>query len=69
MTLQEKLKELTAEDGPNVPARTIALYCGTSSTTIIQFKNGKVKVSEQLQQQIQKGLEEYTQLMWDIVRE
>ena len=48
MELRQKLLELTAEDGPNIPARTLAIYCGVSSTTLIQYKNGKVGLSKTL---------------------
>ena len=66
MTLKEKIIELTAEDGPNIPLRTIALYCGTSQPTLTLYIQGKRQISQQLEAQIEKGLREYTQLMWDI---
>jgi len=30
LTLQQKLIELNANDGPNIPQRTLAVYCGVS---------------------------------------
>lgn len=67
MTTQQKLLELTAEDGPNVPMQTLAIYCGTSSPTLSLYVRGKRNISQDLEKQIEKGLREYAQLLTDIV--
>lgn len=69
MSLENRLKELVAEDGPNIPLRTLAIYCGTTHSTLSRFMRGQLGISEQMRAQIEKGLREYTQLMYDIVRE
>jgi hypothetical protein len=53
MTLEQKILELTAEDGPNVPLRTLAIYCGTSHTTLSRFAHGKLAISEKMREQIE----------------
>lgn len=67
MTLEEKIKELTAEDGPNIPLRTLAIYCGTTHSTLGRFSRGQLGISESMRAQIEKGLREYAQLVIDIV--
>lgn len=66
MTLEQKILELTAEDGPNVPLRTLAIYCGTSHTTLSRFAHGKLAISEKMREQIEKGMEEMAQQIWQI---
>ena len=58
MTLEQKILELTAEDGPNVPLRTLAIYCGTSHTTLSRFAHGKLAISEKMREQIEQGMKE-----------
>ena len=58
MTLAEIINELTAEDGPNIPLRTLAIYCGVAHSTLSQYKNGKAGISEALEKQVRKGLRE-----------
>lgn len=66
MTLENKIKELTMEDGPNVPLRTLALYCGTTHSTLGRFARGQLGISEKMRAQIEKGLREYAQLVSEI---
>ena len=58
MTLEQKILELTAEDGPNIPLRTLAIYCGTSHTTLSRFAHGKLAISEKMREQIEQGMKE-----------
>ena len=58
MSLENTIIELTDQEGPNIPLRTLAIYCGVSHSTLSLFKNGKIKISEQLRAQIWKGLKE-----------
>lgn len=58
MTLEQKILELTAEDGPNIPLRTLAIYCGTSHTTLSRFAHGKLAISEKMREQIEQGMRE-----------
>ncbi len=53
MTLEQKILELTAEDGPNIPLRTLAIYCGTSHTTLSRFAHGKLGLSDKMREQIE----------------
>lgn len=66
MTLEQKLLELMAEDGPNIPMRTLAIYCGVNQSTISRFVRGQLGVSEATRAQIEKGLREYAQLISEI---
>lgn len=67
MTLEDKIKELTAEDGPNIPLRTLAIYCGTTHSTLSRFSKGQVGISDKMRMQIEKGLSEFAQLIYDII--
>jgi len=48
LNLKSQLKYLTDEDGPNIPLRTLALYCAVSHTTLSKWLNDKINVSEEL---------------------
>lgn len=67
MTLKEKIQELVAEDGPNIPARTLAIYCGISPTMIGMYLRGERNLSEEKQKQVEKGLKEFGMLVYEIV--
>lgn len=66
MDLKQKLIEITAEDGPNIPLRTVAIYCGVSHATLSKFIHGKINMSPELQQQVVKGLKEMALQIYQI---
>lgn len=43
MEIIEILRGLTAEDGLNIPATTLAIYCGMSQQAFSQYITGKSK--------------------------
>lgn len=67
MTLDEAIKELTAEDGPNIPLRTLAIYCGTTHPTLSRYARYRKGMSKRLKQQVIKGLKEYAMAVNEIV--
>ena len=66
MTLKEKLLELMAEDGPNIPMRTLALYCGVSQPMLSLYVRDKANFSPEKEAQVQKGLKEFGDLVRQI---
>ena len=69
MTLEQKIMDLTAEDGPNIPLRTLAIYCGTTHSTLGRFARGEYRISDKLRAQIEKGMQELAQEILSIVQE
>lgn len=67
MTLREKLKELNASDGPNIPQRTLAAYTGMYQPALCKFMQGKKELTDETQKKIEKGLKELGQEIWGIV--
>ena len=47
MDVVDKLQYLNSEDGPNIPMRTLAIYCGVSCGQICKYINRKNKLSEE----------------------
>lgn len=58
MSLQKVLLELTDPDGPNIPQRTLAVYCGIGQSQLNRFMKLGNGIGAQKQQQIWKGLRE-----------
>lgn len=69
MSLEQVIIDLTDQEGPNIPLRTLAIYCGVAHSTLSQFKNGKQKISAELRGQIEKGLREMAQEIMQIVKQ
>lgn len=69
MSLVQAIIDLTDQEGPNIPLRTLAIYCGVSHSTLSQYKNGKLRLSEDTEKQIRKGLQELAQEIYGMVKE
>lgn len=69
MTLQEKLRELNDNDGPNIPQRTLAVYCGVTQPQLNAFMKKGTGISEERRQLMERGLRELAQEILSIVQE
>ena len=54
----EVLRYLNSADGPNIPLRTLGVYCGVAHTAICAYLNGKAKPKEDTRKQLEKGVKE-----------
>ena len=69
MSLQNILLELTDPDGPNIPQRTLAVYCGVGQSQLNRFMKTGSGISSEKQVQIRKGLEELALEIYRTVKE
>lgn len=69
MSLQNILLDLNANDGPNIPQRTLAVYCGITQPQLNQFMKTGSGISEEKQAQVRKGLEELALEIYRTVKE
>ena len=69
MSLQNILLELTDPDGPNIPQRTLAIYCGVGQSQLNRFMKSGSGISEEKQAQVRKGLEELALEIYRTVKE
>ena len=66
MTLQEKLMELNASDGPNIPQRTLAVYCGISQSAVCRIIKGEKCIDDERAQEVERGLREMALQIYQI---
>lgn len=64
MSVVDKLQYLNSADGPNIPMRTLAVYCGISAASVCNYINGKQKMDKEMERQIEKGLRELAKEIW-----
>lgn len=69
LSLQKVLLELTDLDGPNIPQRTLAIYCGIGQSQLNRFMKTGSGISEEKQAQVRKGLQELAQEIYGMVKE
>ena len=69
MDLKTQIKTLTAEDGPNIPLRTLAIYCGVSHSTLSKWLNGKSNMTEELQEQVKQGIRELVLEICEVLKD
>ena len=67
MTLQQMLLELTDPEGPNIPQRTLAVYCGIGQSQLNRFMKTGSGMSVDRQKQVEKGIKELAQEIGKIV--
>lgn len=58
MGLREILRELNAEDGPNIPQRTLSVYCGIDQSVISKYIRGRNVVGKEKEEMALRGLRE-----------
>ena len=61
------LRELNAEDGPNIPQRTLSAYCGIDQSSISKYIHGAKVVSKEKEEMAVRGLRELAQEIMEIV--
>ena len=66
MDIIETIRYLNSDDGPHMPLRAIAPYCGIDHCTLSGYLTGKFKPKEETRKQMEKGIKE---LILEIVRE
>ena len=58
MRIVKVLKYLNSADGPRIPMRTLAAYCGTDEGSICMYINGKRRPKEETERQLEQGVRE-----------
>lgn len=48
MEVVEVLRYMNSADGPNIPLRTLAAYCGCSHNVLSEYLNGKYNPSAKM---------------------
>ena len=58
MKILETMKYLNSADGPKIPMRTLAAYCGVDEGSICNFINYKRRPGPRIERQLKKGIKE-----------
>ena len=56
MNIIEVIRYLTSHDGPNIPLRTLAIYCGLTHPTLSYYLHGKGQPRDDTRKQMEQGI-------------
>lgn len=64
MDILDTIRYLNSPDGPHMPLRAIAPYCGIEHGALSQYLNGKMKPKPETIERMKQGIRELVNEIW-----